>query len=226
MYEGGDGSHGGSEGMTGRNGEDCIVRVPLGTIVTERINKNTDDVWDTLFDDFEDDDDDNIKDKKQDILTTSTNNSDNKDIDMDSDIDYDENDETITTDDIDIDEENENETKELIKVDLDLHHSYVVVAYGGKSGVGNANIKRLGSARKGRKSIPVTAMPGESGEKKSLELELKIIADVGLVGMPNVSDNNGILYLIINCLVFILYNLFSCSWRCSLYFTMYYILCN
>jgi GTPase involved in cell partitioning and DNA repair len=211
--------------MTGRNGEDCIVRVPLGTIVTERMSRDNDDVWSTLFDDFVDDEDDDmvdtnkhIENKNNIINTNSTSNShnmnsssvtrkdkkcqsasndDNKTIDIDPSNNQLHNNNTNKNTLIDdtnhltntlTDLSEQTDPVELIKIDLDLHNSYVAVAYGGKAGVGNANLKRLGSSRLGRKSIPTTAMPGEIGEKKSLELELKIIADVGLVGMPNVSN--------------------------------------
>lgn len=40
-----------------------------------------------------------------------------------------------------------------------------------------------------RLSQPATKMPGQSGGKKSVLLELKLIADVGLVGFPNVSTH-------------------------------------
>jgi GTP-binding protein len=55
----------------------------------------------------------------------------------------------------------------------------VVVARGGRGGRGNASL----AGPKNR--APRTAEPGEPGEERRLELELRIVADVGLVGLPN-----------------------------------------
>ncbi len=54
-----------------------------------------------------------------------------------------------------------------------------VVAPGGRGGRGNAS---LASARN---RAPRTAEPGEAGEEHRVELELRLVADVGLVGLPN-----------------------------------------
>jgi GTPase len=55
----------------------------------------------------------------------------------------------------------------------------VVVARGGRGGRGNAT---LASARN---RVPRVAERGEPGEEAELELELRLVADVGLVGAPN-----------------------------------------
>lgn len=59
------------------------------------------------------------------------------------------------------------------------HGAQAVIARGGKGGWGNEHFKSSIN------QAPKTADPGESGEQKRLRLELKLIADVGLIGMPN-----------------------------------------
>jgi GTP-binding protein len=57
--------------------------------------------------------------------------------------------------------------------------STLVVARGGKGGRGNTAFKSATNR------APRTAEPGEPGEERTIILELKTIADVGLVGLPN-----------------------------------------
>ncbi len=55
----------------------------------------------------------------------------------------------------------------------------LVLAHGGRGGKGNAFFKRS------TRQVPRYAQPGEKGEEKDVTLELKMLADVGLVGQPN-----------------------------------------
>ena len=100
------GSHGQGKNMHGKNGEDIIIKVPIGTLV--------------------------------------------KDLDTDEIID-----------------------------DLKFKDSQCLVAKGGNGGFGNARFKTQ------RNTAPRHANKGQIGEKKKIELELKVLADIGLVGFPN-----------------------------------------
>lgn len=97
-YQGQRGGHGSSKGATGKSGDDCLLRVPVGTIL-----------WD--------------------------------------------------------------ETTGLLIRDLSAAGEQVIVAKGGHGGIGNMRRK--------------TAVPPTKGEEKSIRLELKLIADVGIIGFPN-----------------------------------------
>jgi GTP-binding protein len=99
-YQGERGGHGSSKGATGKTGDDCVLRVPIGTVL-----------WD-------------------------------------------------------------DETGLLIR-DLTRSGEKVVVAQGGRGSLGNER-------RRSKMAVPPTP-----GEEKIIRLELKIIADVGIVGFPN-----------------------------------------
>lgn len=105
-YRAGRGQHGMGKKMHGRNGEDLIIRVPVGTII--------------------------------------------KDAD----------------------------TEEVL-VDLNEPGMEYMVVKGGRGGLGNTHFATS------TRQVPRFAQPGEEGEDKWLILELKLLADVGLIGLPN-----------------------------------------
>ncbi|WP_028916221.1 Obg family GTPase CgtA [Pseudoxanthomonas sp. J35] len=70
------------------------------------------------------------------------------------------------------------ETAEVIG-DLTRHGDRLLVARGGKGGLGNMHFKSSVNR------APRQATPGEPGEHRTLRLELKLLADVGLLGFPN-----------------------------------------
>lgn len=70
------------------------------------------------------------------------------------------------------------ETNELL-ADLNKQGQRYIAARGGRGGKGNAFFKSA------TRQAPRFSQPGEEGEEKTLRLELKLLADVGLAGLPN-----------------------------------------
>ena len=72
-----------------------------------------------------------------------------------------------------------NISKQTILIDLNKPKMKFLIAKGGNGGFGNARFKTQ------QNTAPRVANDGQKGEELELELELKVLADVGLVGFPN-----------------------------------------
>ncbi|MGD0768355.1 MAG: GTPase ObgE [Tepidisphaeraceae bacterium] len=68
---------------------------------------------------------------------------------------------------------------QILLADLDSPERRIVIARGGKGGRGNWHFKSSTN------QAPRYAEKGTEGQRRKLRLELKLIADIGLVGMPN-----------------------------------------
>lgn len=71
------------------------------------------------------------------------------------------------------------EEGERLLADLSDPDSLVLVAHGGRGGKGNEHFKSS------TMRAPKFCQPGEPGEELTLRLELKMLADAGLIGLPN-----------------------------------------
>jgi len=70
------------------------------------------------------------------------------------------------------------DTNEVLKDFTAAGDDYIVVS-GGRGGLGNARFKTSTNR------APRYAQPGEEGQNRRLKLELKLLADVGIIGLPN-----------------------------------------
>lgn len=73
--------------------------------------------------------------------------------------------------------------KNVVIADITKHNQEAIIAKGGRGGRGNTSLATS------RIPAPEYCEMGEPGEEKEIRLELKILADVGLVGLPSVGKS-------------------------------------
>ena len=76
------------------------------------------------------------------------------------------------------------ENGEILLADLDKENKDYIIVHGGQGGIGNMTFKTSVN------QAPRKATPGEEGEKGWFKLKLKIISDVGIVGIPNAGKSS------------------------------------
>lgn len=71
------------------------------------------------------------------------------------------------------------ENSQRVVADLAVDGQQVLLAKGGKGGLGNTRFKSSTNR------APRQCTPGDPGEERDLRLELRVLADIGLLGLPN-----------------------------------------
>jgi GTP-binding protein len=166
------GEAGMGKGMDGHAGKDLIIKVPCGTLVWQ-IKDTTPPIEKKMRRDDDEDEDDSENAKptfassiSQRPVIRSSRGQTALEIDLSAEDDTD-------------DSRDESENKGELVADLTTHGQQFVLCKGGRGGLGNRNFATA------RRQTPRFAQPGEPGTEGEYLLELRIMAEVGLVGYPN-----------------------------------------
>ena len=157
------GEAGMGKGMDGRAGKDLVIKVPCGTLV-----------WRLPSATKLDDDESPASEEEQPLLKSSTSKRPlirraGGEMAQEIDLSNEEGDQTTAME----------SAKGELAADLTQHGQQFLLCKGGRGGLGNRNFATA------RHQTPRFAQPGEPGEEGDFLLELRIVAEVGLVGYPN-----------------------------------------
>jgi len=161
-----DGNHGQGKGMDGHAGKDIVIKVPCGTLVW-RLKDTTPSIETTKAGDEDEDEKPVFKTSasKRPLIRTA-GGVQAQEIDMSKEPDL-----------------GEFAVSNLLKgelvADLTTNGQQFVLCKGGRGGLGNRNFATP------RRQTPRFAQPGEPGTEGEYLFELRIMAEVGLVGYPN-----------------------------------------
>jgi GTP-binding protein len=163
-----DGEAGMGKGMDGHAGKDLVIKVPCGTLVWKSPDPNLPAGEPEIEEEDEDD-----KDDKKIFKTTASSRPLIRSA------------AGAFAQEIDLSKENAEGTsgnspeKTELVADLTQHGQEFILCKGGRGGLGNRNFATAA------RQTPRFAQPGEPGEEGSFLFELRIMAEVGLVGYPN-----------------------------------------
>jgi len=166
------GEFGMGKGMDGHAGKDLIIKVPCGTLVW--LVKRIDPVKEVENEDESEEEDEREEaGSKPSLSASSANRPLFRSAAAGRAVEY-----NLADEPPDPKDQGERPKGELI-ADLTEHGQRFILCKGGRGGLGNRNFAT--SVRQ----TPRFAQPGESGEEGEFLLELRILAEVGLVGYPN-----------------------------------------
>jgi GTP-binding protein len=165
------GDAGMGKGMDGHAGKDLIIKVPCGTLVWKLPSAKPVD----KIEDEDDDGDEAEQENKNPMFSTSTGKrpllrraASGRAMEID-----------LSQDDADAEKLSVLSAKGELVADLTQHGQQFILCKGGRGGLGNRNFATAA------RQTPRFAQPGEPGDEGDFLLELRIVAEVGLVGYPN-----------------------------------------
>ncbi|HVU26475.1 MAG TPA: GTPase ObgE [Verrucomicrobiae bacterium] len=166
------GEAGMGKGMDGHAGKDLIIKVPCGTLVW-KLRGSTPPIGKKMK---RGDDEENNEVDENDKPTFLSSSSKRPIIKSSGGIFAQEID--LSKESVGESSENDSEKGELV-ADLTQHGQQFVLCQGGRGGLGNRNFATAA------RQTPRFAQPGEPGDEGDFLFELRIMAEVGLVGYPN-----------------------------------------